>query len=670
MFTSDMKVLFTILTCVILMFSLEAYGQEKKKIRSSYEQDQSEIYLKEAENVQDDDPTKSTEYLQQALQEAIKNKNHLAEGEAYYLLGNINSNAQQYDLAVGYYKKSKQAFNKVGNNEGLYKVTQALANAYKNNKEYNIALQEYASFLSLARRYSNVDDQITSLQARASIYQALGNSELALAELDQAENLALDGKKVNPKLSNVKLQRGEVLESQAKDEEAYQQYQESGEVAKSLNDKQGVINSNFVQSKYLNKRGRRKEGLNKQKENLSLLQEERNEESIEAEEEVLNEYNKPSFKVEETKTNIEIAKNYIELDSNEQAIEHLKTAIDLSNKLGALVERKDAYGYLSEAYFKAGDYDSALVNYRNYVSLVDSLYKLKEADILASLDLNNELSSRLQRINSLEKDHKLQEKAIELLESQRQAEEARNKQLKVVIYSLVIGLVLLLLLIYFMFKNAKQKKVTNQLLALKSLRTQMNPHFIFNALNSVNNFISQNDERSANKYLSDFSRLMRLVLENSEHDFISLNNEIEILKLYIALEHSRFSEKFDYQLEIDSNLDTDKYEIPPMIVQPYIENAVWHGLRYLENKGELSISMKEENDVLIIQITDNGIGRKQSQAMKTKNQKSSRSTAMKNIAERLQIINEIHQSKVQVDVSNLNQDGSGTQVIIKVQAQQ
>jgi len=127
---------------------------------------------------------------------------------------------------------------------------------------------------------------------------------------------------------------------------------------------------------------------------------------------------------------------------------------------------------------------------------------------------------------------------------------------------------------YFIYKNAQASKRANQLLALKSLRSQMNPHFIFNALNSVNQFISQNDERAANKFLSEFSRLMRLVMENSQEDFISLQKEEEIISLYVKLEHYRFRDKFDFEITGLDKLEKETIEIPPMLIQPYIENAV------------------------------------------------------------------------------------------------
>ena len=192
----------------------------------------------------------------------------------------------------------------------------------------------------------------------------------------------------------------------------------------------------------------------------------------------------------------------------------------------------------------------------------------------------------------------------------------------------------------------------------------MNPHFIFNALNSVNNFISKSDERSANRYLSDFSSLMRSVLENSEEDFIPLEKELQQLELYMKLEHSRFEDKFEYDITIDKDVQISKYQIPPMLLQPYIENAIWHGLRYRETKGFLSVSIKENTSKSIsICITDNGIGRKKSTSIKTQNQKKQKSKGMGIIEKRVAILNDMYADKVDIEISDLEIDGSGTKVL-------
>jgi LytS/YehU family sensor histidine kinase len=193
----------------------------------------------------------------------------------------------------------------------------------------------------------------------------------------------------------------------------------------------------------------------------------------------------------------------------------------------------------------------------------------------------------------------------------------------------------------------------------------MNPHFIFNALNSVNNYIAKNDERSANRYLSEFSTLMRAVLENSEEDFITLAKELELIELYVKLEHSRFPEKFDYSIELDEKIDTEAFQIPPMLLQPYIENAIWHGLRYKEEKGSLKIELFQKGtEVIEIRITDNGIGRNRSRELKTSNQINQNSKGMGNIKKRIAILNAMYKDKVSVSVTDLNEDTTGTRVIL------
>jgi LytS/YehU family sensor histidine kinase len=183
----------------------------------------------------------------------------------------------------------------------------------------------------------------------------------------------------------------------------------------------------------------------------------------------------------------------------------------------------------------------------------------------------------------------------------------------------------------------------------------------------VNNYIAKSDERSANRFLSEFSVLMRSVLENSEEDFIPLSKELELLELYVKLEHSRFLDKFDYEIEVDKKVDVEAFQIPPMLLQPYIENAIWHGLRYREDKGFLKILVQQHtNDLLEIIIEDNGIGRRKSAELKTSNQKKQKSKGMGNIKKRIHILNDMYKNKVEVSITDLNEDQTGTRVSLKL----
>ena len=165
--------------------------------------------------------------------------------------------------------------------------------------------------------------------------------------------------------------------------------------------------------------------------------------------------------------------------------------------------------------------------------------------------------------------------------------------------------------------------------------------------------------------MSDFSTLIRAVLENSEEDFIPLTKELELLELYVKLEHSRFSDKFDYTVKVDKHIDVAAFQIPPMLLQPYIENAIWHGLRYKDEKGFLNIDLKQKDQESIeITIADNGIGRKKSAKLKTQNQKKQRSKGMGNIKKRVEILNDMYKDKVDVFIQDMYDDESGTKVVL------
>ena len=295
--------------------------------------------------------------------------------------------------------------------------------------------------------------------------------------------------------------------------------------------------------------------------------------------------------------------------------------------------------------------------------MVDSLYVRKQQEIQQAERFAKKIADNQNRIASLEKDKELTQSKINLAYVDQKLSEESNEKQRILIYALCGGFLLMILVLYFMVRTNKQQKLANNLLALKSMRSQMNPHFIFNALNSVNSFIAVNDERNANRYLSEFSALMRAVLENSDEDFIPLIKEIELLELYVKLEHNRFKDKFDYQINIDKNIDLEQFSIPPMLLQPYIENAIWHGLRYRTTKGNLEISINiKDNETISIVIMDDGIGRKKSQELKTKNQLKQKSKGMSTIKNRISILNDMYKERISVNIVDVDKNGEGTKV--------
>lgn len=199
----------------------------------------------------------------------------------------------------------------------------------------------------------------------------------------------------------------------------------------------------------------------------------------------------------------------------------------------------------------------------------------------------------------------------------------------------------------------------------KALRSQMNPHFLFNALNSIRRYILENDSDNADFYLTSFATLMRKVLDNSKREFISLEEEISTLKLYLELEKMRFDDSFTFQIEIEEDLSLGIFTVPPMIIQPILENAIWHGLAPLQRDGLLKLSFKTNSEkALICVIEDNGIGREKAAEIAIR-RKGHKSTGVKNLQERLNLLNSVGAVDIDYKVLDLfeaNGVASGTKV--------
>lgn len=209
-----------------------------------------------------------------------------------------------------------------------------------------------------------------------------------------------------------------------------------------------------------------------------------------------------------------------------------------------------------------------------------------------------------------------------------------------------------------------------QNLRLESLRGQLNPHFIYNSLNSINYFISKSDRENTNQYIADFARLMRAILNNSSADFIPLNKEIEAVSDYLKLENMRFSDKFDFEIEVNPDLEIENIEVAPTMLQPFIENSIWHGVRYLEGrKGSIVVRFGEIHEkFLLCTVEDDGIGRRLSSERKSIDQKKRRSRGISIIMDRIAILNLMNKSNCRILIEDLypKREESGTKVIIEL----
>ena len=213
-----------------------------------------------------------------------------------------------------------------------------------------------------------------------------------------------------------------------------------------------------------------------------------------------------------------------------------------------------------------------------------------------------------------------------------------------------------------------QKKFAEQ--EIKALRSQMNPHFLFNSLNSIRYYILKDDNENAADYITRFSRLLRLILQNSRSEQISLKDELHALRLYIEFEQMRFNRKFDYKLNLEPGINTESIHLQPLTIQPFVENAIWHGLMPLERDGDLRIDILRENSDLVITVRDNGIGREKSATMKRPNPTIIKSYGLDITKERMKLHQTLKGKRSSFSIKDLyDKDGkpAGTEVRIQIE---
>ncbi|MEJ7626610.1 MAG: histidine kinase [Ferruginibacter sp.] len=297
-----------------------------------------------------------------------------------------------------------------------------------------------------------------------------------------------------------------------------------------------------------------------------------------------------------------------------------------------------------------GDYKDAYLFQKAFIILNDTIKSYKVTRDLAELQVEYGTYKTSEQIKSLQKEALI--KDLELSNARR------NKT----IYGIIIlGLIAAFASILYN-RNLRNRTAMQKLkgeLEMKALRSQMNPHFIFNSLNSIQKYIWENKQEDASEYLTKFARLIRLVLENSLHQSIKLTEELNALRLYIEMEHRRNNQKFDYSITIDKLIDGENTYIPPLLLQPYVENAIWHGLSQKDGRGKLLISIEKKDNLLLCHIEDDGIGRSRSSEIKPVS-KNKTSLAMNISSQRIAWLKKDAGVAASVDITDKYSEGNST----------
>lgn len=628
-----MKYLHYILCLFLLIFSGTAFGQKKEESVQKNKRQNSKFLLDQARTVQLKSPSEAIQLLEEAITSARQQKEWQVEGEAYVLLGNIYEQIDQNDLALQRYQQAMAILNKSKVLNSKAPLYQRMGQIYLERGQDNDAEENFKQCLE----WSN-DPSLTVIceEGLADVQLLRKDTNAVAAQLDYlTQNYALD---------SIVIARVEARRSQA-----YVQQNNYTKASEAF--------SNSINSLPKNKQIEAKDYAPIQQAQKDLLSFNTSSpsEKIAIQSNIVDNAGLYLSNDVQVMENLKITELYASANNYPEAEKFINVAKNLINDRTDVVIAADVYKKSSELNQNKGKIDLALEDLELYIKAKEKAIQALENDLNEQI----EIVKGQQQIDLLQRDFDLEEKDKALLQSQLQKQ-------KTIIGLLTLLLMASLVFFYFLYKNVKAKRKANQLLLLKSLRTQMNPHFIFNALNSVNNFIAKNDEKAANKFLSEFSRLMRKVLEYSQKDFITFEEEMELNELYLKLEHFRFRDKFEYKFQNNAKQVGYNLEVPPMLIQPFIENAVWHGLRYKLEKGQLEVSVNKMDKYLQVTIKDNGIGRKKSRAQKTTNQKRNKSTGLENVSRRIALINEIYGKNYTLNVSDLSQETEDPGTIVEI----
>lgn len=535
-------------------------------------------------------------------------------------------------------KKALDAFLSANYQEGASYAYDMLGITYRNKSNYKRAIQLHKQALEIAYQIPNIDFRVSSLNMLGVAHRRMDEIRPALeyhkAALEIAES---SGKQTETNLRNIAVSYnsiGNVYLTLKQGDLAAEQFQKALLIERKVGNKLGLaINYQNLGGIFEDKNQLDSALINYRK---SLTYNEQIDSDLgrmicyNSIAQVLLKQKKPTealnlvlpsmataekfgdnFYIAWTSKNI--GWSYLELNKLPEAKQYLQRCIDVATQNNLRSYLAEAYGHLSLAYEKQGDYKNALINNRKKGEYEEQYLNEENQQYVADLILKYDSEKKKNQIELLEKENELVNVKL-----------GQNR--KLLLFTLIVGLLtaVTLYVLYRQYKISNERKLLE--VEQKMMRSQMNPHFIFNSLNSIKLYIISNEKDKAVYYLNKFSKLIRTILANSKEKEITLADELATMELYLNIENIRFSNKINYAVHIDEDIDVDSIKIPSLILQPFLENAIWHGLSLREGEKKLAIYVRSSgSDKALIEITDNGIGRKRSgeiKAQKTLNQAS------------------------------------------------
>ncbi len=583
-----------------------------------------------------------------ALLEETRDEEQLAY--SWFLLGCAFAAQSKFSSSLITFEKAGETYVMIADEVGLANVYAFMADVELNRGHYGKSLQYSVKWLDISKKVNNK----RYLDIWASLYKNIADYETAIDYYNQAAQYARETKHFD-ELAWFVQSIGEIFFLQEKYNSARHYYEMA-------------INYNPNNQLY-SRRGELYIAFKNYDTALVYLNKS------------LNDAEKANARNQEMWILLRLGKAYKEMGNNKKALQIARELLQIAQETEARQYIRDGHFLLYELFVQSGIQDSSLIHLQKYTALKDTIDKDLSAQKLAFYKIRSEKEKDQSRINLLNDEKKLQQQQL------NQSAQQKKFLIAGIAALWLIGIILFRNLI-LKRKNEKQRleheleiqkfeseKTKAELqqqangLEMQALRAQMSPHFIFNSLNSINRFILQNNKAQASEYLTKFSKLVRLILQNSQAALIPLESEVEALKLYLELEAVRFDHQFEYKLIINDDVDSDLLKVPPLIIQPYAENAIWHGLMHKEEKGHLEIELFQCDQVLCCKITDDGIGRQKAAELKSKSASTHKSMGMRITADRIAMLQQKKQIDTTIKITDLVlPDGSagGTEVLLKI----
>ena len=574
------------------------------------------------------DPEKAREFAASAVKTATKlefirgiGAGYLATGVAYFSLRNIDSALINYEQSVKYFAQCNYR-------RGLTDVYENIGDAFSDYGEFDKAHEVLIRALNICENDNDLVKQAEVLNSIGSNYKRLVNlekaAEYALRSLSLRRQLG-ERRNIAVALNNI----AAIYTDMQEHRKALRALGEAVMEADSVNDQDVILvckinmSNNYV---YLGEFDKA----------LKYVQH------------CLHSYMETGNKLRMTACLGIIANIHLEKGNYKKSVEFTLRSIDYAQEIDDREHIKSGYWLLQEAYDSLGDYKQALRILQKLMVLKDDIFEGETQSLVAEMEAKYEIEKK-DKLNAL------------LREEKARAEARANQNLFTALG--VSGLLIAMMVIVFLYtrqRKARERQL-NVELEQKALRSQMNPHFISNSLMAIQSYIYKKDPKQAGKYLASFAKLMRLILENSREEYISLEREIKTLEYYLELQALRFENKFDYQINAAPELDVEAIAVPPMLAQPFIENALEHGIRQKETGGEVNVRFNLEGELIRLEVKDNGIGRQRSEEQKQDNKNAHQSLSTTITQERLAILNKKNKQKIKLEITDLrSSDGEVT----------